>query len=253
MTPDHATLVFVGDLAADDAFALARRYFGDIPRSAVNGAVPRPPPVELPGEVQLDIRANVPTSRVILRWPTPRYLTTEDGWVDVLARVMSGTRNAWLYWELVDNRKVATSVRVQDRSRDLGSELEVAIDGAPGRSAGELLAAFDDSMDHLSKRQANATILLGAEYETLIGRITAVEDPWTEAASLAAYASLVGTAGYLEHDIQRFFELTPEKLRATLSRFMPRDRRVVALVTADPKAAAGGEKRDRRCTPVAKP
>jgi zinc protease len=240
ITPPHATLVVVGDVASGEALALVERYFGSIPRGNEEH-LQRPGQVVLPGDIRLTVAANTPRAEISVRWVTPRLLTTEDGRLDVLAHCLSGTRTAWLLWKLVDQRKVAAKVSARQRSRDLASEFEVRVEGAPGHSAAELLAAFDAAMDEIRARPATGDEIGYAAYEYLIDRPTAFERPAFRAAEYSKYTALVGDPGYFRHDFERYEGITPEILRSTIDTWLPRDRRVVMLVTPTPSAPPGGE------------
>jgi len=252
ITPSHATLVMVGDVAAEQAFALAERYFG--PLVSPSGEHTKvPPAVKLAGETQLDVAADVPLAYVSIRWPTPRTLTTDDARLEVVGHVFKGTRTAWLFWKLVDEKKVATGLRAQQVSSDTGSQFEVFINAAPGRSAAEVLAAYDATMDELRKAQVTPKVFQGAAYESVLPRAMGLESAAQRAVELGRYAMLAGTAGYFDHDFERFRKMTPADVREAIDAWLPRDRRVVLLVEPTPGAPPGGEVRARRFTPAGTP
>jgi zinc protease len=231
----------VGGVAAADAFALAERYFGSIPRAAEPSG-PALPAVTLSGEHRVNVAANVPRAHVSIRWPTPKLLSVDDARLDVLARLLAGTRTAWLYWKLVDDAKVATGLAARQRSGALGSQFEIVLDGAEGKSAADLLAAFDAAMDELAATSATSHQIDGALYETLIERQLLLERPSVRAAEYAKSSALTGVADNLGQDFERYDHITSTIVRDTLRRWLPRERRVVLLVTPSPGAAAGGER-----------
>ncbi len=251
-TPPHAVLVMVGDVVADDAFADAARYFGPIPGGAA-GHLSAPAVEPLAGEVQIDMAASVPLATVSLRWPTPRLLTSEDARLDLASHLLSGRHTAWLYWKLVDTKKVATRVYVQQRSGDLGSQFEITIEGAAGRSAAELLAAYDTAMSELHTILPSRAALQGAAEEMLSGARFSRESPSARAGEMAKYVRLVGTPDYFAHDSDRYSTATAQQVRDAIDRWLPPDRRLAILVTPTAGAAPGGEKHGRRFTPARTP
>jgi zinc protease len=244
MTPPHATLALVGDVVPAEAFALVEHYFASIPHPAesTTAKAAPPQPVTLRGEQRVNVAANVPRAHVSIRWPTPRLMTPEDARLDVLARLLAGTRTAWLYWKLVDDAKIATGITARERSGALGSQFEIVIDAAKGKSAADLLAAFDSAMDELRTRSTGGRELDGALYETLIDRQMLLERPTTRASEYAKSSALVGVADNLGKDFERYDHLTSNVVRETLTKWLSRDKRVVLLVTPTPNAAAGGER-----------
>jgi zinc protease len=250
MTPDHATLCIVGDVETTSAVVAVARYFAAIPRSAAGGPPAERRPVTLPGETQIDVSANVPTASVSLHWLTPAALTLESARLEVLARLLNGHRAGWLYWKLVEEKRIATNVGVWHRPRELLSELEVNIEGAPGRSPAQILEAFDASMNELTSHTVTSANLQGAIFEALTGRIESLDRMSARADLLVRYERLTGRAEYLKDDLERYWTLGPQNLRDTMTVCMPRDRRVVLLVTPDHVAPAGGERKARRFTPA---
>jgi len=88
-TPGNAVLVLAGDLSTDEGFALAERYFGDLPPGP--RVAPAPPPAEpapaahVRREVMPD---DVSFPRVYQAWATPPYGTRD--WVVLYAQEATG-------------------------------------------------------------------------------------------------------------------------------------------------------------------
>jgi zinc protease len=253
ITPRHATLVLVGDVTAADGFALAQRYFGTIPAGASDERITVPPDKPLDGETTFEVAADVPHARVSIRWRTPKLLTLPDAHLDVVARLLAGGRTAWLYWKLVDELKVATNVTARQRSGGFGSQFDIEVEAAGSKTAAELLTAFDAAMDAARARPVQQQEIEGAVYETLIDRVLGLERAPTRAAEHAKFATLVGTPDYFRHDFARYERIAPSTVRQTFETWLPRDRRVVMLVTPTPHAAAGGEKTARRFVKAGSP
>lgn len=253
ITPRHATLVLVGDVTTADAFSLAERYFGSIPGGPTDAHVTVPPDAALSGETQLDVAADVSHARISVHWRTPRLLTLPDAQLDVVARLLNGGRAAWLYWKLVDEAKVATSVTARQRSGAYGSQFVIEVEAAGTRTAAELLTAFDAAMDAARARAAQQYEIEGAAYETLIDRVLALERAPSRATEYAKFSTLVGTPDYFAHDFRRYERISPAVVSSTMETWLPRDRRIVVLVTPTPHVAAGGEKKARRFVPARSP
>ncbi len=148
MTPAHATLTVVGD---------ARRQ----------GCRPRAAPLRLhrlaaawsasrhrnsAASRARSRSTSRPTSRmreVSIRQADRRQPSISSDGARLIALRFGGERTSWLFWKLVDEKKVARYVRARERSGAWASEFEVRIDGAPGHSAAEILSAFDASMDEI--------------------------------------------------------------------------------------------------------
>jgi zinc protease len=252
INPPHATLVVVGDVTYAKAMSVVEKYFGSIPRGNAEHAG-RPASPTLSGDVHLEVAANTSHAQVSIRWVTPRWLTMEDGRLDVLAQCLAGRRTAWLYWKLVDRAKVATRVRAHEESLDWASVFEIFLEGAPGRSPAEILSAFDTAMDEIRAQTMSDNAIDGSAYDYLIDRVLAFEQAPFRASRLAGYTATVGDPGYYKHDFERYEGITPEILKETLDTWLPRDRRVVLLIAPTPGASAGGEIISRTVIPASAP
>lgn len=246
MTPDHATLAIVGDVKGADALALVARYFATIPRGPRTERPRWEAPPRLDGETTVDVAASVPHASVSVRWLTPRLLSTEDARLDIVARLFKSTRVAWLFWRLVDERKVATDVQVRQRSTLAGSQFEVTVDGAQGKTPDELLAALDAALDEIRALEPKDTEVQGAAYETIIARLVATERSATRAGEFAKFSASVGAPGYLWHDFERYEGVTPRAVHDTIVKWLPPDRRVVLRVTPTSGASIGGDRMGKR-------
>jgi zinc protease len=252
IAPPRATLVVVGDVSAPDAFALVDQYFGSLPR----GDEAREPPPQAPaltGEAQVDVAAPTTVAQVSIRWLTPRDLTTDDARLEVVGKLLAGYQTAWLPSKLVEEQKVATRVSARQRSGPQASQFEVWIDGAKGKSAGEILAAFDRAMDAIRARTPQSREISGAIYEVLVDDWLSLEGAPYRAQRYARFSALAGTPEYLDHNYDRYRGITGAVVRDTLTKWLPPDRRVVVLVTPTPNAALGGERTGRRFTQAVSP
>ncbi|HEX6746280.1 MAG TPA: pitrilysin family protein [Longimicrobium sp.] len=141
--PNNAVLVVAGDIDVNQAKALVRKHFGDIPRQAPPPALreTRLPPVigREQREVVQDANAPVPAVFVGYRVPSQRDPRAEA--VEVLGSMLSG-RSSTLYESLVRRQGVATGVGTFNTGLLEGADmLIVRATGKPGASADSLEAA----------------------------------------------------------------------------------------------------------------
>jgi zinc protease len=239
MNPAHATLTLVGDITVDKAMGLVQKYFGTLPRGSSERVAP-PQPVRLDHETKVSVDANIPQADVVIVWPTPRELSIEDARLEVVAHCFKGDRTAWLFWKLVDDKRVARGIGARQRAGVWGSEFEVLVEGVPGRSADEILTAFDEAMNEIQQRQPTQWELDSASYEVTIDRVFSYERSLTRASEYGKFWKLAGTPDFAHRDFARFAGITPEVASETIRRWFPPSRRVVLLVTPDPTAPAAG-------------
>jgi phytoene/squalene synthetase len=135
----------------------------------------------------------------------------------------------------------------------LGSQFEVHLEGANGKTANELLTAYDAAMDDLRGHEPTKKELAGAIYETVIDRFLGLERAPTRAFDFARTKTLAESADPTKHDLGRYGRVDAGHVRDAIATLLPRDRRVVLLVTPTRGAPAGGARVGRRVTPAGTP
>ena len=113
--PQNITLVLVGDFKNQEAFTLAQKYFGRIPR----GKQDAPDVVTLELEQQIEKRMNAEVEanpQVDILWHSVPFGHPDSYALDVISQVLSD-RTGRLYKGLVLGEQVATSVFARQDSR----------------------------------------------------------------------------------------------------------------------------------------
>ena len=108
-TPGNAVLVIAGDIAPDDAFALAERYFGDLPSGP--GIPAAEPAGELvPSERRATMEDSVSFPRVYRAWTVPPYGERDWAALDVLAYLLADGESSRLQRALVRDGQLAQDI-----------------------------------------------------------------------------------------------------------------------------------------------
>ena len=146
--PANASLALAGDIDSERAFALAEKYFGDIP------AGDRPQPVEaeasLPREVRIVLEDRVELPRVYMAWHSPAMFASGDAEADLLADLLANGKTSRLYRTLVYDKRLALDVSAYQHSREIGSFFLLASTAAPGQSLTEITALIDERIQQLA-------------------------------------------------------------------------------------------------------
>jgi zinc protease len=236
--PNNATLVIAGDIDKTQARALVDKYFGPIP----SGSVPDrsqwkdPPPVTLAGEKLIRIDAGVELPRVYMSWPTPRSFAPGDAELDLVASVLSSGKTSRLYKRLVYDLQIAQDVSVRQGSSQLASHFSIVATAQPTHTAEELRTAIDAELARLLSGGISDGELARAKIGYLSGTLFELEKVSSRANTLNEYNQMTGDPGYLPKDFLRYTEPTAEQVVNAARRWLPLDRRVVAIVT--PKKGA---------------
>jgi predicted Zn-dependent peptidase len=240
--PNNATLVVAGDIDKTRVTALVEKYFGPIP----GGSLPDrtkwkdPPEVTLAGEKVLPIDAGVELPRVYVTWPTPPNFRPGDGELDLAARVLAGGKTSRLYKRLVYDLQIAQDVSANQASAQLSSQFSIVATAQPKHTTDELRKVIDEELSKLLSGGISPDELARAKTGETSNLIFDLERDGSRANRINSYNQLAGDPAYLSTDLARYSQATPEAIVAAVKRYLPLDRRVVAVVTPKKGAPLAG-------------
>lgn len=141
--PNNAVLTIAGDITPENAFALAEKYFGDIPR----GEKPIRRNVVTPemrlGGRSVVVEDAVPLPAVYMSFHTDGFMDNGAVRADILAGIIGEGRSSRFYKSLVYERQIASSAFAFADQRELSSFFTVSATAAtPEITCDELSAAL---------------------------------------------------------------------------------------------------------------
>jgi zinc protease len=106
--PNNAVLVLAGDIDTATARPLVERYFGHIPRGAVNAPAQADIPT-LPARVDKVLHDRVPNTQLSRTWVVPGLVSEEAAALDIAASVFGGLASSRLDNALVRGAETASA------------------------------------------------------------------------------------------------------------------------------------------------
>jgi zinc protease len=230
--PANASLALAGDIDVEEAFALARRYFGELTPGPPVGPV-RPAPARLERDVRLRIEDRVELPRVYLSWLTPAMFEEGDADLDLAADILANGKTSRLYRRLVFEERMATDVSASQNSREIAGFLQVVSTAAPGHTLEAIerviveeiarLAAEGPTDDEIARGRVQAE----AQF---IFRLQTVGGFGGKSDQLNAYNVFLGDPGYFDRDLDRYRAVTRDSLRDAVKRYLNHDHRVALSI-----------------------
>jgi zinc protease len=227
--PNNASLVIVGDIDKAATKAMVEKYFGSLKRGQ---PVPKPsvqtPPIAAERRQVVQDRVELP--RVYMAWHTSPFFKPGDAEADIAATVLGVGRSSRLYKKLVYEKQIAQQVSAQQYSLALGSVFQIQATARPGHTAEELEKAIDEELARFRETGPDAAEVErarnGIETRTVtglerLGGFSGVAD------RLNTYNHFIGDPGYLEQDIQRYRDATPESVKTFAAQQLASNARVV--------------------------
>lgn len=224
--PNNAVLVLAGDIDAQKAPELVKKYFADIPKG---GAIPRTQVVEPPmkGEVRDVVYDRIQLPAVVEAYRIPAYGTKDFYAVDMLNRLLSNGNSS----RLVKNVKDAEQKAVYVGSFSLPFE-------QPGLAIAFAIANMGVDVDSLERSMDRQFALVRdvPVPEAELGKLKAqIETEFINgnarvagvAENLASAYTFLGGTKHIDTEIQQYLAVTAADLQRVAKQYFVPSNRVV--------------------------
>ncbi len=180
----NVVLVLAGDVTLEAAKAKVQHFFGEAPAGEPL-AHPREWIPHLPETRREEMYDRVGQTRISRTWAMPGLNHKDMSLAYLLSESLAGNKNSPLRKKLVDELKLATSVRARGYGRVMSGEFNIEIDLRPGVSPEQVLSVLDEVLaDYISdgpdpqllenaKLAVNMYVLGSLETGAAIGRVLA--------------------------------------------------------------------------------
>lgn len=146
--PNHATLILVGDLTAQEGLAAAKQHFGAIPRGPdINR--PQPRAIDFKGPAVIEQQSDSPVIEFGRQYLGATKTHKDTPTLDVMAMILGSGVTSRLYREVVEEQRVATAIAAGNNDQMLAGSVWIWAQLAPGRERHELEAAIEASIRRL--------------------------------------------------------------------------------------------------------
>ena len=235
--PNNASLVIAGDIEIEPTRRFVEKWFSEIPRGADVPPI-APPAAVLTGVKRESLTDRVQLPRIYLAWHTPAIYEPGDAAMDVIARLLTGGKNARLYRRLVYDMQIAQDVTAFQQSQSLGSNFFIMATARPGQTLDKIVGVIDEELDKLrvevaTEREMTRTLnQIEADFYRGMERVGGFGG---KADQLNAYYTRTGMPDFFEEDLSRYRALSAEDIRSAVSHYLPKDRRVELSVVPENK------------------
>jgi len=211
-TPDNAVLSIAGDFEISDARQLVEQYFGPIPRGTGK------PPLEnmdLPAKLGTTIRRvvedEVNLSRLYMAFRSPVFGSDEYYAASVCGAVLGMRRGSRLYRSLVREKQIAADASAFTFDLSKGADLLIVdVTARPGISPEQLEEEVEREIDRIVDEGVTADEIERAVALIETDMATALQTASERADRLSMYATLLGDAGLINIQSDRYRSVTAE-------------------------------------------
>lgn len=215
-TPNNCVLALAGDITAERALELVKKYFGGIPPgpplARAKSWIPR-----LERNLRDEMEDRVPQARIYRFYHAPPWGDPELDALGLFTEVLSGSKSARLDRRLVYDKELATSVSASTWDKQLGSNLIVIVTVKPGVDPAEVEREMDAILAELMEKGPTADELKRAQSRRLADFVRGIErlGGFGGRSDVLAGSMVYGgnARAYLER-LERIAKGTPAQVRA---------------------------------------
>jgi predicted Zn-dependent peptidase len=235
--PNNTVLTFVGDVDAEQGFALAEKYFGHLPaiELAQRARHPQLPPLE--ASVRFDRVGAVPNDRLYVAFRLPVDTTPNYHACAVAADLIGGLSSSRLMERLVRTDETATSVSAWTMGLVDGVSLGlIAVDVANGADPERVEATLNEELSRLidgGPDEAEMESVIADTERAWLSSLASIEE---RADHISHHALLTGDPAYVNAFIDHVRAVTPEQVRAAAERWFHPEARAVVRYLVDTEA-----------------
>jgi len=227
--PVNTVIALVGDLDADEAYRMVRRYFGDIaPGERVPAVAEQDPPQN--GERRRTIHFDS-EPQLAMAFHKPTLPAREDYVFDVLDEILGEGRTSRLYRALVEEQRVAASVGTYTAPGSRYDNLYViqAVPRYP-HTVAEVEAAIYRELERFASEPVQDEELEKARNQLRTGQLRMLRTNGGLARMLTSLQSITGSWRYLLDYDQQIASVTADEIREVVtSLLVPENRTVMTL------------------------
>jgi zinc protease len=237
--PNNATLVIAGDVDAKDVRPLAERTFGEVaaqPAIPAQRLRPQEPEPAAPRTVTLsDPRVEQPGVRRYYLVPSATTAAAgESPALDVLAQLMGGGSNSYLYRALVVDRPLAVSASASYQGTSLdATQFAISASPKPGVEFAQIEQVMDGVIADVAQNTVRAEDLERVKTQLIAEAIYAQDNQ----ATLARWYGGALTTGLSIEDIRswpdRIRAVTAEQVRNVAQKWLDKKRSVTGYLIKD--------------------
>jgi len=228
--PNNATLVVVGDIDKTQTKTWIQKYFADLARGA---PIVRPKlgPTALTAEKRLTFEDRVQVPRLTIRWPSADQASPDAPALQMLGRILTGSRTARLTKPLVYDTQSAANVNGGQVGNEGLGEFAVSATPRPGHTLTELETQIDSIIARVKKDGPTAEELERAKAGQQYAFVNGLQSNLSKAFELAQDQTFYNDPSWsFRVEYPRIQAVTPADIKRVATKYLGNLRVVLSNV-----------------------
>jgi zinc protease len=239
--PNNATLVLAGAITPKEGFALAQRYFGDIPaQQPPEKIVNVEPPQRGPKTVVLHQAAELPA--VAVAWHAVSALHADRPAFDVLQYLLGEGESSRFYRSLVRGKELATGVDVSFNSGVDPELFWVYAQARPGKKLEAVKAGIAAEIARLRMQPPDERELRKAKNLLQAGYVRGLKTVSGKANQLGFYETVYGDYAEMFREVDRWEAVSADDIQRIVRTYLADDGVTTVELVPTGKVAPGAHR-----------
>jgi zinc protease len=218
-SPANATIVVAGNFQLDKTRFLIEKYFGELKNNGTMSSLT--PKVQHIDEAQFLVwKDKVKLERIYLAWHTQQAFGKDDAALDILADLLTGSKNARLTRRLIYDLEIAQDVNAIQYSGKYGGHFMIVATAKPGRSLDELKNVIFNEINLLSTELFSNEELQRSKNIIRSNFIFSLQNVDTIADLLNLYNFYLDEPNSFNYDLNRYINVDANDLRNVIVNYL---------------------------------
>jgi zinc protease len=217
--PNNASIVLGGNFEIENAKKLIEKYFGEIPKS---DSIPQvtAPTQNLSENKKIINEDNVQLPRIYLAWHSNKAFDKYDASLDILADILTGTKNSRLQKNLLFDNQIAQDVSSFQYSAKLSGSFIIISTAKPGINIDVIKEEILKEINNLIANGITDDELQRSKNSIKSSYIYSLQKLDTVIDHMNHYNFFLGEPDSFLFDIKRYEEVTKEDVIAAAKKFL---------------------------------
>jgi zinc protease len=219
-SPSNSTIVIVGNVDAEKTFSLVEKYFGEITRNEsgvelINNHFPL-----LNENRKLVYEDNVNLERMYLAWSSTTAFNEDESALDVLADILTSSKNSRLTRKLVYELEIAQDVNAMHTTGKYGGHFIIAVTAKPGKSLDDIKKIIFDEINSIQANNIKEQELQKSKNVIKSNFIYSLQNTANIADAMNLYNFYLDEPNSFSFDLNRFSSLTEENIIEAVKKYL---------------------------------
>jgi zinc protease len=218
-SPANSTIVIAGNIDVNKTKLLIEKYFGDIRNNGTQPEILADDP-HLAENKMILFEDNVNLERIYFAWHSPKAFSEDDSTMDILADILTGSKNARLTRKLIYELEIAQDVNAMQFSGKYGGHFMIVATAKPGNSLDEIKNIIFDEISLLTEKNISTQELEKSKNVIASNFIYSLQNIDTIADLMNLYNFYLGEPNSFNYDLKRYTSTNEENIRQTAQKYL---------------------------------